>query len=121
MPVIDEQFAHAFGTEWCAAWTSNDLERILSHYTDDFEMASPYIAQMLPGATGGILKGKDAVRAYWKTGLERLPDLHFELIGTFSGSDAIALYYHGAQGKTVVEVLFFADDGRVRKATALYS
>jgi hypothetical protein len=31
-------------TEWIAAWTSGNLERILAHSTDDFEMRSPLIA-----------------------------------------------------------------------------
>lgn len=115
LPDVDE-----FASDWIESWNAHDLERILSHYTDDFEMASPYIARMVPGNAAGILKGKNSVRAYWQTGLERLPDLHFKLVEAFVGSDAIALRYHGAQGKTVIEVFFFADDGRVRKASALY-
>ena len=38
--MIDSTWAHEFAREWIAAWNSHDLELILSHYADDFEMAS---------------------------------------------------------------------------------
>ena len=42
--MISPQFAAQFAEEWVAVWNSRDLDRILAHYADDFEMASPYIA-----------------------------------------------------------------------------
>ena len=36
--VLSGDFVHRFAAEWIAAWNSHDLERILAHYTDDFEM-----------------------------------------------------------------------------------
>jgi len=109
-----------FVDEWVDAWNSHDLERILSHYTEDFEMSSPYIVQLM-NDPAGTLKGKDKVRAYWKLGLEALPDLHFKPIRFYTGVNTLALNYEGAQGKTVVEVFFFAPDGRVHRATSLYT
>ncbi|MEI8247817.1 MAG: hypothetical protein WCI51_18415 [Lentisphaerota bacterium] len=35
-----------FATEWIAAWNSHDLNRVLSHYSEDFETSSPFIAKM---------------------------------------------------------------------------
>ena len=61
------------------AWNSHDLDRIMSHYADDFQMTSPFIVTMMNEPTGTI-KGKENVRAYWFKALERLPDLHFDLI-----------------------------------------
>jgi len=37
-------FAERFGADWIAAWNSHDLDRVLTHYEDDFEMSSPLIA-----------------------------------------------------------------------------
>ena len=37
-------FAERFATDWIAAWNSHDLDRVLTHYEDDFEMSSPLIA-----------------------------------------------------------------------------
>ena len=33
--------AQAFAEEWVAAWNAHDLERILAHYRDDFEIITP--------------------------------------------------------------------------------
>jgi ketosteroid isomerase-like protein len=43
--VIELEWARELATEWVAAWNSHDLERILAHYTDDFEMRSPLIVE----------------------------------------------------------------------------
>lgn len=60
--MITKEEANHFAREWIEAWNSHDLERVLSHYTDDFEMSSPFIV----GFTGeplGTLRGKESVRA----------------------------------------------------------
>ena len=41
--MIDTEFAARFAEEWIAAWNSHDLACVLSHYTEDFVMNSPYI------------------------------------------------------------------------------
>lgn len=38
--VIDPAFARRFAADWIAAWNRHDLDAILAHYTDDFEMRS---------------------------------------------------------------------------------
>ena len=58
--MLEQSFAEQFATEWVEAWNSHDLERILAHYTDDFEMTTPYIIQAA-GEPSGCLKGKEAV------------------------------------------------------------
>jgi len=75
----DSGWAHDFAREWIAAWNSHDLDRILSHYTDDFEMTSPLIIERMHEPTGK-LKGKDQIRPYWQMGLAAVPPLKFELI-----------------------------------------
>jgi hypothetical protein len=86
--MIDRRFADRFSAEWIAAWNSHDLDRVLSHYADDFEMSSPIIAQ-IAGEPSGKLKGKKAVGAYWSSGLKLIPDLHFELVSTLVGAGSI--------------------------------
>jgi len=41
--MIDKEFAEHFAADWIDSWNQHDLERILLHYTDDFEMSSPRI------------------------------------------------------------------------------
>ena len=112
--------AQKFGQEWVNSWNSHDLERILSHYADDFQMTSPFIVTMMNEPTG-TLKGKEKVRAYWAQALERLPDLHFDLIEVLASVDSITIYYHAVLGKRAAEVLFFDDNGKVRQAVAHYN
>jgi hypothetical protein len=117
---LTREFADEFAREWISAWNSHDLDRILSHYADDFEMSSPYIAQ-IAGEASGTLQGKTAVGAYWKLALTRMPDLHFQLVATLVGARSITLYYRGARGMAA-EVFFFGSDGhKVVKAAAHYA
>jgi len=111
--------AQHFATDWLAAWNAHDLPRILSHYSDDFEMRSPVITQ-ITGRADGCLQGKDAVGAYWQKALARFPDLRFEPICTLVGIDSVVIHYVGATGKRVAEVFTFNETGLVCRAHAHY-
>jgi len=112
--------AQKFGQEWVNSWNSHDLDRILSHYADDFQMTSPFIVTMRNEPTGTI-KGKEKVRAYWVQALARIPDLHFDLIEVLASVDSITIYYHAILGKRAAEGLFFDDNGKVRRGIAYYN
>lgn len=116
--MLSREFAEGFAAEWIEAWNSHDLDRILSHYTDDFVMSSPRIA-VVAGEPSGTLQGRQAVGAYWRRALELAPQLRFELLATFVGADSIVLHYQGARGPAA-EVFFFGHDGRVTRAAAHY-
>jgi ketosteroid isomerase-like protein len=113
---VTKEFAEHF--EWIEAWNSHDLDRILSHYSDDFVMSSPRIVTVADEPTG-VLRGKGPVGAYWKRALELTPNLRYQLLGTFVGADSVALHYRGPRG-LAVETFFFGPDGRVVRAAATY-
>lgn len=117
--MIDTAFARHFAEEWIAAWNSHDLNRILSHYAEDFEMSSPVIVA-IAGEPSGTLKGKERVGAYWATALQRMPDLRFELLTTLVGVNSVTLYYKGPRG-LAAEVFHFGADQKVVKAFAHYA
>ncbi len=118
--MISEEWAAKFAAEWIAAWNAHDLERILSHYSDEFEMSSPLIAERM-GVPSGALRGKEAVRPYWKLGLSAERSLHFELHGVLVGVDTVAIYYRSvARNRMVAEILWFDDQCRVVRGAALY-
>ena len=71
--MLENNFADHFAADWIDSWNSHDLGRILSHYTDDFEMTSPVIIQVA-GEPSGTLKGKKDVGAYWAKALQLSPD-----------------------------------------------
>ena len=117
---MDNTFAGHFANDWIDSWNSHDLQRILSHYADDFEMSSPMIIQVANDPTG-TLRGKAVIGAYWAKAFQLIPDLHFELITTLVGVNSITLYYQGAQGHLAAEVFHFSQDQKVIKAFSHYS
>lgn len=112
--------AKKFAEEWVASWNSHDMENILSHYSDDIEVTTPMI-KMATGGETSTLKGKEVVAAYWKKAMERLPDLHFELLDVTEGVGSVALYYKSVMGKRSVEVMFFNEEGKVNRMFAHYT
>lgn len=116
---VNADFAARFAQEWLDAWNAHDLPRVLSHYTDDFEMASPVITQVT-GLAEGRLRGKPAVAAYWARALALLPQLRFEPICTLVGVNSVVIHYVGATGKRVAEVFHFNEAGLVTHAQAHY-
>ncbi|MBU3647192.1 MAG: nuclear transport factor 2 family protein [Limnohabitans sp.] len=117
---MDERLANAFARDWIEAWNAHDLDRVLSHYTDDFEMCSPMISQLFAGS-GGRLRGKDLVRGYWCRALEIVPDLRFELITLLVGVQSVTIYYQGARDRLSAEVFYFDASGKVTQAVAHYA
>jgi len=119
--MITKAFADQFAAEWVHAWNLHDIELVLSHYTDDFSIQTPIAAQMLPESLGTVT-GKDNVRSYWTTALQRIPDLKFELIDVLCGVDGLTIYYvNTATGRRSAEMLFLNAQGKVYKAIVHYS
>lgn len=118
--MIERSFAEHFAADWIESWNAHDLERILSHYADDFEMTSPRIVDVV-GEASGKLKGKERVGAYWAKGLALSPDLHFELISILAGVGSVTLYYKNHRGQFVAEVFHFNAEGEVEQAFAHYT
>ena len=119
MSTIDRAFAREFATEWVAAWNSGDLERILAHYVDDFEMSSPLIAER-GFSTAGVLRGKAAIRPYWSAGLAASPPIRFELIDAYAGVNTIAIHYSSVARKCVVEGIERDEQRRAVRGSACY-
>lgn len=97
--------AYAFATRWCSLWNDHDLEGLLTHFTEDVVFTSPVAGRILGG--DGIVRGKEALRAYWRLGLEKIPDLRFEVIDVYSGVDTVVINYRNQSGGRVCEVLTF--------------
>jgi len=116
---ITPEFARRFAAQWIAAWNAHNLDGILAHYSDDFEMSSPFIERIMD-EPAGTLRGREAVGSYWKRALERMPELHFELIDALAGVESVCLYYKSVGGLRAVEWLWFDERGKVCRAMAHY-
>jgi ketosteroid isomerase-like protein len=118
--MISQANAERFAADWVAAWNAHDLDRILEHYADDFEMSSPRIVQFI-GEPSGKLNGKKAVGAYWQRALQMRPDLHFRLLDVFAGVDSVCIRYESLGGQPAVEIFEFDSALKVRRAAAHYA
>ncbi|WP_066806558.1 nuclear transport factor 2 family protein [Sphingomonas asaccharolytica] len=107
-----------FVAHWRDAWNAHDLDAVLVHFHDDAAFTSPVAASLLP-ETGGVIRGKAALRAYWEEGLRRIPDLHFTIEAVFAGIDTLVIQYINQKGVSVSEVLIF-DAGLVREGHGTY-
>jgi RimJ/RimL family protein N-acetyltransferase/ketosteroid isomerase-like protein len=107
-----------FATTWAAAWNSHDVEAVLAHFADDIVFTSPVAPRVVPGSDG-VLRGKAALRDYWTTALRGLPDLRFEVVGTYAGVDTLVINYRNQRGGLVSEVLHF-EDGLVVRGGGTY-
>lgn len=118
--MIEIEWARRFAKEWIVAWNDHDLERILAHYADDFEMTSPMIVERMRVASG-TLKGKEAIRPYWSQSLAAKPTLTFELLDVFAGVNSVAIYYRNVtRSRLVVERIEFNSQHQAIRSEALY-
>lgn len=117
--MIEKAYAEGFATEWIEAWNSHDLERILSHYTEDFEFSSPIIVQLM-GEPSGTLYGKAAISHYWSKALARAPNLRFELAHVLYGVRSLVIHYTRHDGRLASEYFEFGLSGKVVRSAAHY-
>lgn len=77
---------------WIAAFNAHDLERLLSLYDDNAVHFSPKLKIRHP-ETEGLIKGKDALRTWWKDALDRLPSLHYQLTRLTADTERVFMEY----------------------------
>ena len=107
-----------FAKDWSAAWNRRDVEAVLTHFHDDVVFTSPVAAELMPGS-GGVVRGKAALRRYWTAALAALPGLRFEVIDVYRGQSVLVINYRNERGRLVNEVLEF-DGDRVRRGHGTY-
>jgi ADP-ribose pyrophosphatase YjhB (NUDIX family) len=83
-----EALAHA----WVAAFNRRDLDALLALYAEDAVHFSPKLRARRP-ETGGLVKGKAALRAWWADSFERLPGLHYEARRVTASGERLFLEY----------------------------
>ena len=115
MPTPD---AAAFALAWTRAWNDHDVEAVLDHFHDDVVFSSHVAARVIP-ESGGVVRGKAALRDYWLTALRVLPDLHFEVVDVYRGESLLVINYRNERGGLVNEVLMF-DGDLVREGHGTY-
>ncbi|MGH8202744.1 MAG: nuclear transport factor 2 family protein [Steroidobacteraceae bacterium] len=118
--MLTEKEAQQFASHWVAAWNSHNLDEIMSHYGAEVVLVSPVAAKIL-GDPSGTVKGKKAVRAYFRQGLEAYPNLRFELIDVLWGISSVVLYYMNQKGTKTAEFMEIDAGSKVVRVIAHYN
>jgi chromate reductase, NAD(P)H dehydrogenase (quinone) len=103
---VDQRAAVEFAAAWERAWNAHDLDALLRHFAEDVVFTSPVAAQLLPGSDG-VIRGREALRAYWAHALGLLPELHFTVEAVYTGLETVVINYRNHAGNRVCEVLRF--------------
>ena len=111
---------HAFARAWIDAWNTHDLEAILAHYAEDVVVTSPRAAVVVP-ESGGVIRGKSALRAYWGKALLGAPDLRFELEDVLPTVGGLTLLYRNHRRQRAAETCLFGADGLVTQSWVAYT
>lgn len=118
--MLTEEEARSLAAHWVQAWNSHDLDDIMSHYAEAVILVSPVASRVLNDPSGTV-KGKHALRAYFKKGLEAYPNLKFDLLDLMWGLSSVVLYYVNQNGKKTGEFMELDSNGKVIRVVANYS
>jgi ketosteroid isomerase-like protein len=112
--------ARALAEGWIAAWNARDLDGILAHYADDVVFSSPLVVTRY-GEASGVLRGKAALRQYFRGGLEAIgATIQFKLLDVLAGVNGYTIYYSRESGATVVDTAIVNAEGKAIAVHAHY-
>lgn len=77
---------------WFDAFNEHDLEKLLALYDDAAEHFSPKLKIRMP-ETQGLIKGKPALRAWWRDAFDRLPSLRYEVKKLTADEEQVFMEY----------------------------
>jgi limonene-1,2-epoxide hydrolase len=101
--------------EWIAAFNAKDLDRLLALYGDHCTHTSPKLRVQRP-ESGGKIRGKDALRAWWADAFQRIPELRYEPLSVTADEHRVFLEYvrhvPGQESYPVAEV-FDVEGGKI--------
>jgi ketosteroid isomerase-like protein len=118
--MLTESEVRQFASEWLRAWNAHDLDAILAHYSTEIVLTSPAAAKLLNDPTGRV-SGQEALRQYFKRGLEAYPNLTFDLLDVMWGVSSVVLYYKNQNGTKTSEFMELDPNLKVTRVVANYS
>lgn len=111
--------AELHAKNWVEAWNARDLDRIMSHYSQDvvFEAETVRARWQKPE---GKLQGVAELRKHFALGLELAPQLNFQLERVLLAPSGYAVQYRRENGNYVIDCVILDNDGKAAKVTAYY-
>jgi heme-degrading monooxygenase HmoA len=118
---VDPADVEAIARRWLDCFARADLDGLLALYADACVHTSPKIRARHP-ETGGVLRGKPALRAWWADAFARIPELRYELVSiTADARRAVMEYVRHAPGEAELPVSETLDvDGGLVVASRVY-
>jgi len=113
---------NAIAKLWFDAFNTKDLEQLLSLYDDNAQHYSPKLKVRQP-ETNGLIKGKDAMRAWWRDAFDRLPTLKYELVRLTPYENRVFMEYvrHVAgEDDLYVGEMFEEKNGKIISSTVFH-
>ena len=108
MPINLPQQNKHIATLWFEAFNEHHLEKLLSLYDENATHFSPKLKIRKP-ETKGIIKGKYAMRTWWREAFDQLPDLTYKAQTITANNDRVFMEYirivSGEDDMVVAEVL----------------
>lgn len=89
---MEPEDLNSIALQWFAAFNEQNLEKLLALYDNNAEHYSPKLKVRHP-ETLGLIKGKDALRSWWKDAFERLPSLRYEVVRLTPFEDRVFMEY----------------------------
>lgn len=77
---------------WLEAFNKYDVDALVALYADDATHTSPKIRALHP-ESGGKLRGRAAMSAWWRDSNARLPGLRYELTALTANEDRVFIEY----------------------------
>lgn len=111
-----------FAARWAEAWNQRAVEAVLEHFHEDIVFTSP-TALAVVGSP--VVRGKDALRAYWGAALARVGSLRFDVDRVLwdAARRELAIVYTSVidgRSKRVSENLTFDKHGKVVAAEVFH-
>jgi len=112
----------AIAERWLDCFARKDLDGLLALYADDAVHSSPKIRALHPD-TGGVLRGKPALRAWWADAYARLPGLRYVASALTAENDRVVMEYTrqlpGDEDMPIAEVLE-VEGGRIVRSRVFH-
>lgn len=94
--------------QWFDAFNAHNLESLLALYDEEAIHFSPKLKIRQP-ETGGLVRGKAALREWWKDSFHRLPTLHYQPTSFTANEERVFMEYirtvEGEPEMLIAEVL----------------
>ncbi len=123
---IDRTYVWSHCETWIHAWNRRDLNKILSHYTDELIFISPKISLFLPENKEKIIRTKKDLSIYFANAFQKLPTMQLEMVDVIFdpvGRTAVLDYWNHltpTHSVRVMERMRYSREGKIDNVMVCY-